>query len=190
VHKTGSWSTRKSDGQGYDAALRCNNTNACGLIIGGIVATDSNAHVLDWWPKHAGGKEFPDVPETIAAAGSEAYQCLSIGAYRAAIATARAVVEATAKDKGITKGNLDAKIDQMAKDGVIGADTAQAAHAVRLWGNDAAHGDLALSRVDEDDAREVVALMDDVLSRAYQLPARTRRIIESREARRNTAKEP
>jgi hypothetical protein len=44
---------------------------------------------------------------------------------------------------------------------------------------------LALTAVDDEDAREVVALMDDVLSRAYQLPARTRRIIESREAPRH-----
>lgn len=188
VYQTGQFSTRNKWQSGgnstTDAAFQCNNPD-CALIIGGIVSAADNKTIVDHWPHHAVGKEFPDVPETIAAAADEAYRCLSIGAHRAAIATARAVVEATAKHHDVTKGNLENKIDELAKKGVIGNDTAEAAHAVRLWGNDAAHGDLALTEVDEQDAREVVALMDDVLSRAYQLPARTRRIIESRQARRN-----
>ena len=185
VYSSGSWSQTKGSGF-YDAAFQCQNAH-CGAVIGGVKPAKSGVdgeELTDYWPKHVGGKDFPEVPEHIAAAGDEAHRCLSIDANRAAVAMARAVVEATAKDHGITKGNLDAKIKQMAKDGLIGDDTAKAAHAVRLWGNDAAHGDLALEPLDRVDAEEVVALMDEVLNRTYQSPARVQRIMESREARR------
>lgn len=124
------------------------------------------------------------MPASIGATADEAHRCLGFGAYRGAIALARTVIEATAKDKGISAGNLEKKIDELAARGVIGSDTAQAAHAVRLWGNDAAHGDLAFEDFAAEDAQEVLALMDEVLSRAYQGPARVQRIIVSREARK------
>jgi hypothetical protein len=170
-----------------DCALRCQNAG-CRTVIGGLIAMGDGKTVVDYWPKHAAGKDFPDVPEHIAAAADEAHRCISIAAFRAAIATARTVVEATAKEHEVTNGNLEDKIDALVEKEVIDAGTGQAAHAVRLWGNDAAHGDLALSPVDGDDARAVVTLMDDVLLRAFQLPARTRRLIDSREARRSNAR--
>lgn len=167
----------------YDGAVRC---TSCGRIVGGIVdGTDGNKFkLLDYWPRHIGGRAFPDVPSGIGETADEAHRCLSVGANRGAIALARTVVEATAKDNGITAGNLEKKIDALAEKGVIGQDTAQAAHAVRLWGNDAAHGDLAFEEFSPEDAQEVLALMDEVLNRAYQGPARVQRIIASREARK------
>ena len=68
---------------------------------------------LNWIPRGGEGRSFEDVPDHIAAAASEAYECFSIGAYRATVAMTRAVVEATAKDRGITTGNLASKIDAM-----------------------------------------------------------------------------
>lgn len=66
-----------------------------------------------WQPKRVQGRAFQDVPEHIAGAASEAHECHSIEAYRAVGALARAVVEATAKDKGCTKGNLQQKINDL-----------------------------------------------------------------------------
>ncbi|TDO68484.1 uncharacterized protein DUF4145 [Kribbella sp. VKM Ac-2571] len=167
----------------YDAAFRCVN---CGRVVGATAdkPDPATADLLDFWPRKLAGKDFPDVPTDIASAANEAHQCFSIGALRGAIGLARAVIEATAKNHGITSGNLEKKIDQMATNGLIGQDTAEAAHAVRLWGNDAAHGDLALEAFSSEDAEEVLALMDEVLSRAYQGPARVKRIIDSRNARK------
>jgi Domain of unknown function (DUF4145) len=124
VWKTGSFSTNTVSGKGYDAAFRCNNPE-CALVVGDVMTPDAKEGVINFWPRHAAGKGFPDVPQSIAAAADEAYRCLSIGAHRAAIATARAVVEATAKDHEVTKGNLENKIDELAKMGVIGTDTAE-----------------------------------------------------------------
>ncbi|GAA1543378.1 hypothetical protein GCM10009788_52350 [Nocardioides humi] len=152
-------------------------------MIGGYVH-QSSGEVNDWWPRHVGGKEFPDVPEHIASTADEAHQSLSIGAHRGAIALARAVVEATAKDHGITKGMLDKKIDEMAKQGVISDAMKDAAHEIRFAGNEVAHADLAEEPITKEDAEEVLALMDAILTRVYQEPAQVARVRQRREERR------
>jgi hypothetical protein len=130
-------------------------------------------------------KVYLDVPEAIAAAASEACQSLGAEAPRAAVAMARAVIEATAKEKGITRGNIQAKIEQLAADGHISEAMKEAAHEIRLTANEAAHGDLVDEPISVYEAREVVELMDAILERVYQEPAKVARVRASREARRN-----
>lgn len=175
-------SVRRYDGT-YDAAFQCSNVE-CQRAVGGTTPQDGSESVAAYWPTLVSGKDFPDVPDSIAAAGNEAHRCLSIDVNRAAIGMARAVIEATAKDHGVSSGNLESKIDALVSKQIIGKDTAEAAHAVRLWGNDAAHGDLALEDFDRADAEEIIVLMDEVLLRAYQSPARIARVKDSREKRR------
>ena len=167
----------------YHAALKCNN-ETCKRVVGGIVASHDTQVVLDWWPKHVGGKAFPDVPEHIASTADEAHQCLSIGAHRGSIALARAVVEATAKDKGISKGALDKKIDELAKQGIISDAMKDAAHEIRFAGNEVAHADLAEEPITKEDAEEVLQLMDAILTRVYQEPAQVERVRTRRQERR------
>lgn len=166
-------------------ASQCNNP-ACRRVIGGVVHA-GGTEVMDWWPKFVGGKDFPDVPEHIASTADEAHQCLSIGAHRGAIALARAVVEATAKHQGITKGMLDKKIDEMAMHGVISEAMRDAAHEIRFAGNEVAHADLADEPITKDDAEEVLALMDAILTRVYQEPAQVARVRQRREERNAVA---
>ncbi len=59
-----------------------------------------------WEPAHGAARDFPDVPDHIADAATEAVRCHSINAFRASILLARSVIEATAKEKGITSGRL------------------------------------------------------------------------------------
>lgn len=66
-----------------------------------------------WYPVDTHGKPYPDVPAQIAAATSEAHKCMAVEAYRGAVLLARSVIEATAKDKGMTAGTLVTKIDAM-----------------------------------------------------------------------------
>jgi Domain of unknown function (DUF4145) len=142
-----------------------------------------------YWPVAAPGKDFPDVPEQIAAAAGEAHRCLSFNASRAAIAMGRAVIEATAKDKGITDGKLQTKIDSLYKRGHIREHIKEAAHELRHFGNEVAHGDLAAEPISDEDAAEMIGLMDEVLVEVYQSPARVRRLRESREARHRAQSE-
>lgn len=118
---------------------------------------------------------FPDVPPQIAAAASEAYRCRTIAnANRAAILLARSVIEATAKDKGITDGSLIQKINKLHDERLVRPDVRDGAHEVRHLGNDMAHGDF-VDDVSPEDADVVLALMREVLVEVYQSPARVAR---------------
>lgn len=128
-----------------------------------------------WYPASGSSPEFADVPTHIAAAAKEAHGSASINNPMAAILMARTVVEASAKAKGITSGRLVEKIDAMHAAGLIRTDTMEAAHEIRHFGNDMAHGDIE-DRPSSADAAEVLSLMDEVLSEVFQGPARTARI--------------
>lgn len=139
--------------------------------------------VSRWFPQRPLSREFPDVPAHIAGAAEEATMCLSIGAFRAVGALARAVVEATAKEKGITKGRLVEKIDKMAEDGHIRELVKEAAHEVRHFGNDMAHGDF-VDEISEEEANEAIELMSEVLEEVFQAPARLARVKAARIAKK------
>ena len=165
---------RKWPGQNM-MALQCDNSH-CQMIIGGIY--NDRGFIDPYWPPSYGGKAFPDVPEHIGAAANEAHVALSAGAPRAAIAIARAVVEATAKAHNVVKGNLMQKIDKLAEAGDISEHMRTAAHEIRFAGNEVAHGDLAEEPITADEAREVLDLMA-----VYQEPAQVEHVRERRKAR-------
>lgn len=135
-----------------------------------------------WSPTYVEGQDFEDVPEHIAVAAGEAYKSSSIGNDMSAILMARTVIEATAKDRGITSGSLAAKIDAMEAAGLIRAHVRESAHEVRHFGNDMAHGDITV-QVEVEDVAEVLALMNEILNEVYQGPARLEKVRARRLAR-------
>jgi hypothetical protein len=174
-------------------AFRCDACQA--LSIARATGLPGNQDPLAWltgkknveWlpqpPRVIPTKLFPDVPAAIASAASEAYRCRQIGnANRAAILMARSVIEATAKEKGITTGPLISKIDQMHDQRLIRPDVRNGAHEVRHFGNNMAHGDF-VQDVSPQDADMVLALMDAVLTDVYQSPALVAKAKAAREAR-------
>lgn len=136
---------------------------------------------IEWWPKTGETPEVIDVPESISRAAKEAYSSASVGNHMAAILMARTVVEATAKNKGILKGSLAAKIDQLAAQSYIRPAISEQAHEVRFAGNDMAHGDIDVEP-DATDSEEILALMAEVLAEVFQGPARLARIRNKRKA--------
>jgi hypothetical protein len=140
----------------------------------------------EWLPRPARVvpvKSFPDVPPEIAAAASEAHRCRIVAnANRAAILLARGVVEATAKDKGITGRTLYDKIREMQEQGLIRPGVRNGADEIRAFGNDMAHGDI-IQHVTPEEADVVLALMDEVLVEVYQSPARVARAQAARQER-------
>jgi hypothetical protein len=139
---------------------------------------------MEWIPAHATGCEFPDVPSHIGEAASEAFKCQSVQAFRAACSLARAVIEATAKHKGLTVTGIAAKINAMAEAGHIRPHIQEAAHEVRHLGNEMAHGDF-IDPVTSEETALVLELMAEVLDEVFQSPARVTRAREAREARRS-----
>lgn len=189
-----------SSGYVYMASFRCSSEACHRLSIGSIwrqrdYGSNPQAEMardvgIQWEPKSIRRPSFQDVPRQIAETATEAHACLSISAYRGAVALARAVVEATAKDHGIIKGPLVAKIDEMHKQNLIREITRQLAHEIREGGNEIAHGDLADEAMPSEDAEAIVALMDEILEEVYQGPARMLTLQKSRLEReqRNAAK--
>lgn len=100
---------------------------------------------------------------------------------------ARAVIEATAKEKGITEGALFKKIEALQAASHIRPHIREGAHKVRLLGNDMAHGDF-VEEVDAADAELVLALMDEVLSEVFQSPAKVAKARQVREGKKQVAK--
>ncbi|MFE7028935.1 DUF4145 domain-containing protein [Streptomyces sp. NPDC057621] len=126
-----------------------------------------------WFPPAKSNRTFPDVPAAIESLAVEAHDCLAIRADRAAVALARSVVEASAKEKGVSRGSLIAKIDELHRLGLLRGYIAEAAHEVRFGGNEVAHGDL--TPIDHEAAEEILTLMDEVLNDLFQSPARVAR---------------
>lgn len=165
------------------ATYRCDECGALsiGLCVPPGNVSKANADVLvymsqlnvglEWLPAQAARREFPDVPQHIADAASEAHSCHAIHSYRAAVLMARSVIEATAKDKGITNGVLATKIDELHTSGFIRELVREQAHEVRFLGNEMAHGDFVAPVTDVESA-ETLELMAEVLAEVYQAPAR------------------
>jgi hypothetical protein len=165
---------------------------AYGIAIGDPNAIDGLARwewanePVAWVPRIGVGREYecPDVPERIAAAASEAHACQSIGAHRAAVMLARAVIEATAKDQQIAKGTLFDKIEKMYEHGILSELVRDQAHEVRYLGNDMAHGDF-VEPVSPAQADEILELMAEVLHTVFEMPAKLLRRKEARLAKKS-----
>ncbi|MEJ1154621.1 DUF4145 domain-containing protein [Microbacterium marmarense] len=84
---------------------------------------------------------------------------------------AGAIIEATAKDRGITSGSLVAKINQLHADEHIRKGTKDMAHALRILGNDMAHGDVDEVPTQED-ATDALTIARFVLDDVYVADAR------------------
>ncbi|MEU3899754.1 DUF4145 domain-containing protein [Streptomyces sp. NPDC045251] len=186
------WQSR--DDHVWMAAFRCSNERCARLSIGWgtlyKVTHESEAQVnlptaeLQWEPKQIRQPAFPDVPPEIEQAASEAHACLSIGAARGAVALARAVVEATAKAKGVTTHGIVQKINALRDNDIISPLTAEASHQIRMDGNSIAHGDIGDEPISQDDAAAILEFMDALLDEVFQRPAKLQRLKERHEERK------
>lgn len=136
---------------------------------------------VQWMPKRGQRVDYNDVPGHIAQAAAEAVFCLSMDAFRAAGSLARAVVEATCKDKKAEGRDLYKRIEALAEAGHVRLHTKEQAHEVRHFGNGMAHGDFA-APVTKAEAQEVIVLMTEILDEVYQSPAGLARMRAGRES--------
>lgn len=181
-----------SDSVSVTSAYTCNYCNRMSIAVyqGKFPSGMSKSEWLDkledkvsWVPRFIDKRSYEDVPAHVAEAASEVHECVGAGTYRAAVQLARSVVEATAKEKGITSGNLVAKIDEMQARGLIREHVKAGAHEVRHLGNEMAHGDF-VEAVTEEEAQETVGLMEEVLEEVFRSPARVERRRAARVAKK------
>lgn len=119
------------------------------------------------------------IPEGVAGYFREAHNAFSVAAYRGVLLLVRSVIEATAKDRGITNGSLVQKINQLHADEHIRRGTRDMAHALRILGNDMAHGDIEDVPTQED-ADDALMIARFVLDDVYVADARRADMLERR----------
>ncbi|WP_341257074.1 DUF4145 domain-containing protein [Gordonia malaquae] len=192
----------KQDGYGraYCAVFGAFRCVSCNAIAVGIQLEEAyklpSEHVLkDWlaqsddliWRPSAGmTRTYEDVPPHIAEAATEAYECDKRQHFRASILLARSVVEATAKEVGITKGRLVDKIEKLYEGNWIREHVKNGADSVRAFGNDMAHGDF-VQPVTEEESTLVVALMEEILAEVFQSRAKVAKAQAAVTARKQAA---
>lgn len=121
--------------------------------------------VASWSPPPLRPVDTTFIPLGVAGFFKEAHDAFSISAYRGVLLLVRSVIEATAKDRGIERGTLVQKIDKLSEEGLIRRGTKDMAHALRILGNDMAHGDIdeVPTQEDADDALTIARfVLDDV----------------------------
>lgn len=142
-----------------------------GIALGTIFAAteavrEGEAMAIESWsPPPMRPVDTTFIPDGVAGYFREAHDAFSVNAYRAVLLLVRSVIEATAKDRGITTGRLIQKINKLHSDGHIRKGTKDMAHALRILGNDMAHGDIddVPTQEDADDALTIARfVLDDV----------------------------
>lgn len=134
---------------------------------------------ITWMPPSMVQADTEYLPEDIGGYFQEAHDAFSIGAFRAVLLLSRSVIEATAKANDVGGNNLVGKIDALHQEGLIRPGTKAVAHALRVLGNDTAHGDLGTPPTKED-AEDVLKLLRMVLDDVYVGEAMTADILKRR----------
>lgn len=178
-----------------DAAYRCDNSE-CGRfsVVTWYTPYDptesyrsgepeSHDRRVVWSPPPTRQPDYPDVPPHIAYAAREAWKAYALDAFIATCAVARSVIEAAAKHKKVTIRGIEAKIDELAAQQLIWGDLLDSAHIVRQFGNDAAHGDISQPPTQQE-AQDVLAIVDELLHQLFTSPARSERLRQDRAERR------
>jgi len=99
----------------------------------------------------------------------------SLHAPAGSVMLAASAVDAMLKEKGLTKGTLNSRIDEAAKSHLITAEMAAWAHEVRLDANDQRHADDEAELPDEAAARKAVEFAKALAQFLFVLPARVKR---------------
>jgi|SoiMethySBSTD1v2_1073268.scaffolds.fasta_scaffold556917_3 hypothetical protein len=135
---------------------------------------NTRTQVLAQWPPRGIRPAHPAVPAPIAADWLEAHLCLSIRAFRGAAAMARRAVQGVAVEQGAKDAKLSAQLKELETKATLHPTMVEWADHIRLLGNVGAHpGADGLETVSEDEARDVVRFLDELLRWLYELPAET-----------------
>ena len=134
------------------AFLRC---SACGTGAIARLYTDflerGPLQLYDFHPRSPSFQTLPEeVPSDVLAEVREAEWAASVGAFRAATALLRSVLEKTLHANGYSAGVLAKKIEDAASDGIITASRRRQVHEdVRRLGNDVVHDEWHPVSIDE-----------------------------------------
>lgn len=138
-----------------------------------IRVIDVEGRTLHDWP-NAGDRPSPGaVPVPVADDWREAHTDLGIQTWKSAATMARRAVQGICIDKGAAPARLADQIRELAANSTLHPAIVDWSHQIRFFGNVGAHpGDDGLADVTEQDARDAVAFLDQLLDWAYVMPSR------------------
>ena len=116
-----------------------------------------------------------EIPPLIDRAYLESVEALNNGSLLLASIGFRATVEALCIEKGITKGNLEKKIDELGKKGIITALDCERLHAARFMGNESAH---QIEKPDREHVLTVLEVINNILNNLYIIDKKFKEVIE------------
>ena len=132
--------------------------------------------VTGFYPPAVAGRGVAAAPESVQDALREAEQCQAVNAVHGGALMCRRAIQLIARDQGAEPSNLQAEIDGLD----IPQRLKEAAHAIRLVGNDAAHPDpLQWEAVTREELAALLHLAYQIVHYLYELPSQ----IESFEER-------
>ena len=147
---------------------------ACGELVYRQVDLNEQEQTLAQWPPKGIRPAHSAVPASIAADWLEAHLCLSIRAFRGAATMARRAVQGVAVERGAENAKLYDQLKELEATATLHPMMVEWADHIRLLGNTGAHpGTDGLETVSEDEARDVVRFLDELLRWLYELPAET-----------------
>jgi hypothetical protein len=129
----------------------------------------------------ADDKGNPLIPESVWKMYNETIDALNAGIRTLAGGGLRATVEAICLNYGITDGNLQNKIDELANQNLLAKPQAELLHEERYLGNAALHQLETPSPLDIEDGLEIV---EGLINTIYILPSKAARLKISREAKK------
>ncbi len=123
------------------------------------------------WDIYPASRSVPDhLPPELEQEFREAVSNLNRGAWKSALAMARATLQLVVRERQAEEKNLAEEIADLAQKHVIMPDMADWAKEVRLGGNLALHPKPGQS-VSEEEATEIIDFADALLTYLYSIPA-------------------
>ena len=169
--------TQDSEGA-IPQAWRCYACSRCGgVVIGWHHANDGTLEAKQLFP------EQDHVDDAIPGRASEFLnQAMnSLSAPAGAVMLAASAVDAMLKEKGLSNGTLNDRIDEAAKSHLITAEMARWAHQIRLDANSPRHADEKNPLPEPDDAKRCIDFATALGTFLFVLPAQVTRGLEQAE---------
>lgn len=116
-----------------------------------------------------------EIPSIVQRAYTESVEALNNDSLLLASIGFRATVEALCMEKGILKGNLEKKIDELCKKGIITALDCERLHAARFMGNESAH---QMEKPDREHVLIVLEVINNILNNLYIIDKKFKEVIE------------
>lgn len=148
------------------AGLRqCPNVNCNALVF---VAKDGSLPLVSF-PPEVIDFDSSHLPTNIVATLEESIRCHAAGCYRASALMVRRVLEEVCADKQADGKDLNQRIGALGKVIVVPQGLIEAAHDLRLLGNDAAHIEAkTYDNISEEEVSVAIDLAKEILKAVYQ----------------------